>query len=133
MSDYIAHFGLKKAPFSTTPDPAFAFATREHQQALAKIAYYTEERRGIFLLLGEVGTGKTTISQLTINRWRSEPNRFLASHITQRPAHEAALERIGLAPLLQLQFQTGGGLGSATAIGVLKTACAPFIAKPAGG
>lgn len=57
----------------------------------------------------------------------------LASHITQRPAHEASLERIGLAPLLQLQFQTGGGLGSATAIGVLKTACAPFIARPAGG
>ncbi len=56
----------------------------------------------------------------------------IAAHITQRPAHEAALERIGLAPLLQLQFQTGGGLGSATAIGVLKTACAPFIAKPAG-
>lgn len=55
----------------------------------------------------------------------------LASHITQRPAHEAALERVGLAPLLQLQFQTGGGLGSASAIGVLKTACAPFIAKPA--
>ena len=55
----------------------------------------------------------------------------LASHITQRPAHEAALERIGLAPLLQLQFQTGGGLGSATAIGLLKTACAPFISRPA--
>ena len=55
----------------------------------------------------------------------------LASHITQRPAHEAALERVGLTPLLQLQFQTGGGLGSASAIGVLKTACAPFIAKPA--
>ncbi|MBK8199475.1 MAG: nicotinate-nucleotide--dimethylbenzimidazole phosphoribosyltransferase [Acidobacteria bacterium] len=55
----------------------------------------------------------------------------LASHITQRPAHEASLERIGLSPLLQLQFQTGGGLGSATAIGLLKTACAPFIAKPA--
>ena len=32
MSDYIAHFGLKKAPFSTTPDPAFAFATREHRR-----------------------------------------------------------------------------------------------------
>lgn len=56
----------------------------------------------------------------------------LASHITQRPAHEAALERIGLKPLVQLEFQTGSGLGSATAIGLLKTACAPFIAKPAG-
>lgn len=55
----------------------------------------------------------------------------LASHITQRPAHEAALERIGLKPLVQLEFQTGSGLGSATAIGLLKTACAPFIAKPA--
>ncbi|MEZ5998285.1 MAG: nicotinate-nucleotide--dimethylbenzimidazole phosphoribosyltransferase [Hyphomonas sp.] len=55
----------------------------------------------------------------------------LASHITRRPAHEAALERLGLRPLLQLEFQTGGGLGSATAIGVLKTACAPFIAEPA--
>jgi nicotinate-nucleotide--dimethylbenzimidazole phosphoribosyltransferase len=57
----------------------------------------------------------------------------LASHITQRPAHEAALERIGLKPLVQLEFQTGSGLGSATAVGILKTACAPFIAKPAEG
>lgn len=57
----------------------------------------------------------------------------LASHITQRPAHEAALERIGLKPLVQFEFQTGSGLGSATAIGLLKTACAPFIAKPAEG
>jgi general secretion pathway protein A len=98
MSDYMAHFGLTKAPFSTTPDPAFAFATREHQQALAKIAYYTEERRGIFLLLGEVGTGKTTISQLTINRWRSEPDRFLASHITDpSPRTPAAFLRLVLA------------------------------------
>jgi general secretion pathway protein A len=98
MSEYLAHFGLKKAPFSTTPDPAFAFATREHKQALAKIAYYTEERRGIFLLLGEVGTGKTTISQLTINRWRSEPDRFIASHITDpSPRTPAAFLRLVLA------------------------------------
>ncbi|MEZ5945760.1 MAG: nicotinate-nucleotide--dimethylbenzimidazole phosphoribosyltransferase [Hyphomonas sp.] len=55
----------------------------------------------------------------------------LASHITRRPAHEASLERLGLHPLMQLEFQTGGGLGSATAIGLLKTACAPFIAEPA--
>ena len=46
MNDYLAFFGLSQTPFSTTPDPAFAYATREHRQALAKIAYYTEERRG---------------------------------------------------------------------------------------
>lgn len=57
----------------------------------------------------------------------------IASHVTRRPAHEAAIERLGLQPLLQLEFQTGGGLGSATAISLLKTACAPFIAEPADG
>ena len=57
-------------------------------------------------------------------------NHCLASHITQRPAHEAALERIGLEPLVELEFQTGGGLGAASVISLLKTACAPFIAEP---
>ena len=52
----------------------------------------------------------------------------LSAHMTRRPAHEAALERIGLRPLLQLEFQTGGGLGSTAAIGLLKTSCAPFLA-----
>ena len=56
--DYLSHFGLTLAPFATTPDPRFAYSTREHRQALSKIAYYTEERRGIFLLTGAIGTGK---------------------------------------------------------------------------
>ncbi|MEO0982435.1 MAG: nicotinate-nucleotide--dimethylbenzimidazole phosphoribosyltransferase [Pseudomonadota bacterium] len=55
-----------------------------------------------------------------------------AAHVTKRPSHDAALERVGLEPLLNLGFQSGGGLGSTTAVGVLKAACAPFIAKPAG-
>lgn len=53
----------------------------------------------------------------------------IAAHATRRPAHQAALERIGLRPLLGLEFQTGGGLGAATVIGLLRTACAPFIAR----
>ncbi|MEO0467007.1 MAG: nicotinate-nucleotide--dimethylbenzimidazole phosphoribosyltransferase [Pseudomonadota bacterium] len=55
----------------------------------------------------------------------------MAAHATGRPAHQAALERLDLKPLVEFEFQTGGGLGSASAIGVLKTACAPFIAEPA--
>ena len=98
MTEYLQHFRLTKPPFSTTPDPAFAYATREHKQALVKIAYYTEERRGMFLLMGEVGTGKTTISQLAINRWRAEPDKFLAAHITDpSPRTPAAFLRLVLA------------------------------------
>lgn len=55
----------------------------------------------------------------------------LAAHATRRPAHQAALERVGLEPLMMMEFQTGGGLGSATALGLLRTACSPFIAKSA--
>ena len=56
----------------------------------------------------------------------------LPGHVTKRPAHEAALERIGMRPLLPFEFNTGGGMGSAAAVGVLKTACAPFLGQPAG-
>jgi general secretion pathway protein A len=58
MSGYLKHFGLTAKPFASTPDPIFAYATREHQLAVAKIQYAVEERQGIFLLQGEIGTGK---------------------------------------------------------------------------
>jgi general secretion pathway protein A len=95
---FLEHFGLERSPFSTTPDPAFAFATREHKAALAKIAYYTEERRGIFLLMGQIGTGKTTISQLALNGWRAQPDKFTAAHVTDpSPRTPAAFLRLVLA------------------------------------
>ena len=72
MSGYLAHFGLKRAPFSTTPDPEFAYATREHQLAIAKIQYVVDERQGFFLLQGDNGTGKTTISEFLLNNWRED-------------------------------------------------------------
>ncbi len=53
-----------------------------------------------------------------------------AAHVTRRPAHVAALERLGMSPLAELEFNTGGGMGSAAVIGMLKTACAPFLGKP---
>ena len=64
MAGYLAHFGLKRAPFSTTPDPEFAYATREHQLAIAKIQYVIDERQGFFLLQGDNGSGINTISEI---------------------------------------------------------------------
>jgi general secretion pathway protein A len=81
MAGYVEHFGLRAAPFAASPDPQFAYATREHQLAVAKIQYAVEERQGIFLLQGEIGTGKTTVSQLMLNAWRAEKSLAVA-HIT---------------------------------------------------
>jgi general secretion pathway protein A len=96
--DYLDHFGLAASPFTTTPDPRFAYATREHRQALNKIAYYTEERRGIFLLTGNIGTGKTTLSKLLLNHWIQSPDKFTVAHVIDpSPRTSAAFLRLVLA------------------------------------
>jgi general secretion pathway protein A len=89
VAGYLAHFGLKAAPFSASPDPAFAYATREHQLAVAKIQYAVDERQGLFLLQGEIGTGKTTVSQFMLNAWRGEKSLAVA-HITNPAVRTAS-------------------------------------------
>ena len=89
MSGYLEHFGLKVKPFAATPDPQFAYGTREHQLAVAKIQYAVEERQGIFLLQGEVGTGKTTVSQFMLNAWREDES-LVVAHITNPSVRTAS-------------------------------------------
>lgn len=98
MSSYLKHFGLTRPPFSTTPDPAFVFASREHEQALLKIAYYTDEKQGLFLLMGEVGTGKTTVAQLAASAWKAQPEKYVVGQVTDAsPRTPAAFLRNVLA------------------------------------
>jgi general secretion pathway protein A len=95
---YLKHFGLTAPPFSTAPDPEYAYETREHQLAVTKIAYSVEERRGIFLLTGEIGSGKTTISQLLLNTWDRQPERYAVGHVVDpSAATPAAFLRVLLA------------------------------------
>jgi general secretion pathway protein A len=58
---YEDFFGLKSKPFGNTPDPKFFYFAPEHWQALVSLSKGIEDRCGLMLLLGEVGTGKTTI------------------------------------------------------------------------
>src|SRR5215203_263479 len=63
---YQDFFGLKEKAFGNTPDPRFLFPSRLHQEALARLEYVIEER-GIALITGEIGTGKTTLSRALID------------------------------------------------------------------
>jgi general secretion pathway protein A len=58
---YRDHFGLVREPFNVTPDPAFLYLSRSHQEALAQLVYGVQARKGFLVLTGEVGTGKTTL------------------------------------------------------------------------
>ena len=54
---YLSFFGLAENPFSLAPDPRYLFMGASHRDALAQL----EARRGIAVLTGEAGTGKTLL------------------------------------------------------------------------
>ena len=58
---YESHFGLTADPFSLSPDPAFLYRSPAHAEALAGLRIALQSRRGLTTLIGEVGTGKTTL------------------------------------------------------------------------
>ena len=55
--------GFKKEPFSTSPDPAFFYRSKEHEECLQRLEISIRLRRGLNVVLGDVGTGKTTLSR----------------------------------------------------------------------
>lgn len=65
---YLKFFGLNAKPFSLTPDPRFLHLTPGHREALAQLIYGVQERKGFILLVGEVGTGKTTLLRSLLKR-----------------------------------------------------------------
>jgi general secretion pathway protein A len=64
---YCKFFGLKERPFNVTSDPAFFFLSNKHKDALAHLHYGVSQRKGIILLTGEIGTGKTTLCRFFLN------------------------------------------------------------------
>jgi TonB family protein len=55
------HFGFRESPFGVTPDPEFLFWTRMHNAALQSIISSIESNLGFSVLLGNPGTGKTSL------------------------------------------------------------------------
>ncbi len=64
---YFTNLGLKKEPFSTSPDPIFFYHSLEHSTALKRLEIAIRLRRGLSLILGDVGTGKTTLARILVN------------------------------------------------------------------
>lgn len=58
---YKDFYQLKEAPFNVTPDPRFLFYTARHREAFDLLRFGIEQRKGFIALIGEVGSGKTTL------------------------------------------------------------------------
>ncbi|HET7874634.1 MAG TPA: AAA family ATPase, partial [Methylomirabilota bacterium] len=58
---YEAYFSLEDPPFVLTPDPRFLLRSRGHHEILASLLYGITSQKGLMALIGDVGTGKTTL------------------------------------------------------------------------
>ncbi len=70
--DYFNILNLKKEPFSNSPDPKFFFQSRQHLDCLQKLELALRLRRGLNVIIGDVGTGKTTLCRQLIRRLASD-------------------------------------------------------------
>jgi len=61
LMSYFDLLGLKREPFSTSPDPTFFYESWEHMTALMRLMIEIRLKRGLSVILGDVGTGKTTL------------------------------------------------------------------------
>lgn len=78
---YLEHYGFRVLPFENVPDPAFFFDEGDFQRILRRITSAVASGRGLMVVAGPIGSGKTTLSQKimlnlpksTVHLWLAEP------------------------------------------------------------
>ena len=83
---YFKILGFQKEPFSTSPDPEFFYLSKEHEVSLNNILIELRLKRGLSVILGDVGTGKTSLSRKLIQELKQR-NDFIF-HMILDPSFE---------------------------------------------
>lgn len=100
--DYLTFFKLDDDPFRLTPDPEYFFPSQEHNEILNSLNYAIEQKEGFSLVVGQPGTGKTTILRILIDHWKDKAE--IALVMTPRLMPEEFLQAI----LEDLNIRLGG-------------------------
>jgi general secretion pathway protein A len=65
---YVQFYGLTEKPFALVPDPRYLYLGTSHREALAHLVYGIEQGEGFIEVIGQVGTGKTTLCRTLLNQ-----------------------------------------------------------------
>lgn len=76
---YLTYWKFKEKPFENAVDPKFVYYSSHHKEALMRLYYTIKERKGIAVLTGELGSGKTLLTQVLFNRLIDEGHYRVAS------------------------------------------------------
>ena len=69
---YNSYFGFREKPFKLVPNPDYLFLSKSHEVSLAHLSYATDQGDGFVVITGEVGTGKTTLCRIFLERLDNE-------------------------------------------------------------
>ncbi len=97
---YQVFFNLDDAPFRLTPDPAYFFPSKRHNEALETLLYSVESGEGFVQITGEPGVGKTLLIRSFLDQLGEDVNTalILHPHLTAAELFKVILEDLGLAP-----------------------------------
>jgi general secretion pathway protein A len=103
---YCQFYGLKEKPFSITADPSFFFLSRRHQEALSHLVYGVKERKGIIVITGEIGTGKTTLCRFFLKHLQDNVKTafILNPNFSDVELLEAIIRDFGIRPKQKSRF-----------------------------
>ena len=69
---YLDHFQLKEKPFLLNTDPRFLWLGKKHNDALTILHHGVQENKGLLLLTGEIGSGKTMLISALVSQLDQE-------------------------------------------------------------
>lgn len=87
---YYNILNLNKEPFSTSPDPYFFYPSFSHKQAMQRLEISIRLKRGLSIILGDVGIGKTTLARALVQSL-SQDNGFIA-HMILDPTYDSEFQ-----------------------------------------
>ena len=93
------YFGFRETPFGVTPDPRFFYSHPLYLEGLAALVYGIKAKKGLMLLTGEVGTGKTILLRKLMRQLETTVQFVFisSSHITSYGLVELMIQDLGIA------------------------------------
>jgi len=87
---YYEFLNIEKEPFSTSPDPYFFYRSSAHETALKRLEIAIRLRRGLSVILGDVGTGKTTLGRTLLQAFDQEDDFIF--HLVLDPTYKSEFQ-----------------------------------------